>query len=307
MAQTFLLDGPEAALRLKGAVCAVGVFDGVHVGHVAVARRAVAAAAESGVPSAIVTFDVDPDELFAAEGARKLQSNDERIAMLAQLPVDYVAAIPFTRQFAALPPAAFLDDVLGRMEPSRVLVGSDFRFGARAAGDVRMLAEWGRRNAVGVEVVDLLEVAGAPAKSTRIRHLLDDGDVKGASELLGRPFSYAGCVCKGRGDGASLGFATANLQVPPNRQLPADGVYAGYATVDGVRYKAAVSVGIPPTVAEGSRDNLEAHLLGFEGDLYGRDVRIEFVERLRPMRKFDDMDDLVAAVKGDIAWIEGNL
>ncbi len=291
MAQTFLLDGPEAALRLKGAVCAVGVFDGVHVGHVAVARRAVAAAAESGVPSAIVTFDVDPDELFAAEGARKLQSNDERIAMLAQLPVDYVAAIPFTRQFAALPPAAFLDDVLGRMEPSRVLVGSDFRFGARAAGDVRMLAEWGRRNAVGVEVVDLLEVAGAPAKSTRIRHLLDDGDVKGASELLGRPFSYAGCVCKGRGDGASLG----------------DGVYAGYATVDGVRYKAAVSVGIPPTFAEGSRDNLEAHLLGFEGDLYGRDVRIEFVERLRPMRKFDDMDDLVAAVKGDIAWIEGNL
>lgn len=307
MAQTFLLDGPAEALRLKGAVCAVGVFDGVHAGHRAVARQAAAVAAESGAPSAMVTFDRDPDELFAAAGARKLQSNDERIGMLARLPVDFVAVVPFTREFAGLPPAVFLDDVLGRMQPSYVLVGSDFRFGAKAAGDVGMLAEWGRRNAVGVEVVDLLEVAGAPVKSTRIRRLLGEGDVKGAAELLGRPYSYAGTVRKGRGDGASFGFATANLQVPPERQLPADGVYAGYATVDGARYKAAISVGIPPTFAEESRDNLEVHLLGFEGDLYGREVCVEFVERLRPMQKFDALDDLVAAVEGDIAWIEENL
>lgn len=307
MAQTFLLDEPAAFDRLKGAVCALGVFDGVHKGHRAVADRAVRTALEMGVPSAVVTFDVDPDELFSRGSLKKLQSNEERAGMLAQLPVDFVGILPFTCEFAAISPQAFLDDVLGAMKPAGVLVGDDFRFGSKAAGDVRMLSEWGSRNAVAVDVVDLIEVDGVPAKSTRIRGLLDEGDVRGAARLLGRPYSYAGVVRKGRGDGASMGFATANLQVPESRQLPADGVYGGYATVDGVRYKAAVSVGIPPTFAEESRDNVEVHLLGFEGDLYGNEVTVEFVEWLRPMKRFDDVADLVATVKGDIAWIEENL
>lgn len=307
MAQTFDLEEAVSAGALKGAACAIGVFDGVHLGHRMLIDEMVESSRRSGSPSAVVTFDIDPDELFGKDRLKKLQSNEERISMLASLPVDYVAVIPFTREFASLPPEEFLDEVLGGLGVSGVFVGSDFAFGSKAAGDVGLLSRWGDANGVDVSVAGLLEVDGVPAKSTNIRRFLGEGNVREARKLLGRNYSFEGVVLKGRGEGMQMGFATANLNVPEDRLILADGVYGGYGTVDGVRCKAAISAGVPPTFASRSKDNLEVHLLGFAGDLYGRRLEVEFAEWLRPLIEFESVDELADTVQANIAWIEENL
>lgn len=307
MAQTFDFNEAASAGTLNGTACAIGVFDGVHLGHRLLIDETVESATQSGTTSTIITFDIDPDELFAKDALRKLQSNEERLSMLASLPVDYVAVLPFTREFASLPPQEFLDRVLGAAKPSGVFVGSDFRFGSKASGDVGMLSEWGRENHVRVSVVGLFEIDGVPAKSTNIRRLLGEGEVGQARKLLGRDYSFSGVVCEGRGEGAGMGFATANLDVPEDRMILVDGVYGGYCLVDGERFKAAISAGVSPTFASKSKSNLEVHLLGFEGDLYGRRLEVEFVKRLRPLIEFDSIDELTRTVKENIAWIESNL
>lgn len=279
----------------------------MHLGHRFVIGAAERAAREAGRPCGVVTFDVDPDELFAPGSLKKLQSNEERIAMLASLPVDYVAVVPFTRRTASLAPRAFLDALFGGSTPSGVFVGADFRFGSKAAGDVPLLSEWARPRSMAVTAVEELEAGGAPVRSTRIRRLLAEGLVGEANGLLGRPYSFSGAVRKGRGEGAGMGFATANFDVPENRRILADGVYGGYVLVDGERVKAAISSGVPPTFEGESEDNLEAHLIGFEGDLYGRVLEVQFVERLHPMARFEDVDSLIEAVNADISWVEANL
>ncbi len=307
MALTFDLEEAVSAGALKGAACAIGVFDGVHLGHRMLIDEMVESSRRSGSPSAIVTFDIDPDELFGKGRLKKLQSNEERVSMLASLPVDCVAVIPFTREFASLPPEEFLDEVLGGLGVSGVSVGSDFAFGSKAAGDVGLLSRWGDANGVDVSVAGLLEVEGVPAKSTNIRRFLGEGKVCEARKLLGRNYAFEGVVLKGRGEGAQMGFATANLVVPEDRLILADGVYGGYGTVDGVRCKAAISAGVPPTFASRSKDNLEVHLLGFAGDLYGRRLEVEFAEWLRPLIEFESVDELADTVQANIAWIEENL
>lgn len=307
MAQTFDLGEAVSAMALKGAACAIGVFDGVHLGHRLLIDGMVESSRQSGSPSAIVTFDIDPDELFGKGSLKKLQSNEERLGMLGGLQADAVVVIPFTREFASLPPERFLDEVLGALDVSSVFVGSDFAFGSKAAGDVAMLSSWGDANDVNVSVAGLLEVDGIPAKSTNIRRFLAEGHVREARKLLGRNYSFEGDVSKGRGEGMQMGFATANLNVPEDRLILADGVYGGYGTVDGKRYKAAISAGVPPTFASRSKDNLEVHLLGFAGDLYGRRLRVEFAEWLRPLIEFESVDELANTVQANIAWIEENL
>lgn len=307
MAQTFDFDEAASIGALEGAACAIGVFDGVHLGHRLLVDEVIESARQAGSRSAVVTFDIDPDELFCKGPLKKIQSNEERIAMLSSLPVDCIAVIPFTREFASLPPEAFMDDVLKASGVSSVFVGSDFRFGSKAEGNVGLLSRWGGSNGVDVSVTGLLEVGGVPAKSTNIRRFLGEGDVRAARKLLGRNYSFEGDVLRGRGEGAQMGFATANLSVPEDRLILADGVYGGYGTVDGKRCKAAISAGVPPTFASRSKDNLEVHLLGFDGDLYGKRLRVEFVEWLRPLIEFESVDDLAKTVQANIAWIEENL
>lgn len=186
MARIFSLADDGERSRLADAVCAIGVFDGVHLGHRLVIGEAIDAGKSQGRPSVAFTFDIDPDELFASDSLQKLQSNEERIAMLASLPVDYVAVLPFDARVASLDATRFLDEYFGATTPAAVYVGSDFHFGARAAGDVKLLGEWGRAHGMEVHSVDLLEVDGAPVKSTRIRQLLDEGNAEGVHRLLGR-------------------------------------------------------------------------------------------------------------------------
>ena len=290
-----------------GTSCAFGVFDGVHAGHRYLLAQARETAGRSGGKSVALTFDIDPDEVFHPDRLKKLMTNEERVRMLADSGVDVVAVLPFTRDFAASSPEEFLVQTFDGTVPSFLHVGYDFRFGAKASGTVDELEAWGASEGMRVVPHDLASADGRPITATRIRLLLAGGDVEEANRLLGRPYFMTGVVEPGRGEGADMGFRTANLVVPDQMRPLGDGVYAAYAHVDGVRYKAAVNVGVAATFADRATATCEVHLLDFSGDLYGKPVKVEFLYWLRPMRKFDDLDELIATVKGNIAWVRENL
>lgn len=297
-------DAPEGLF--SSASCAFGVFDGVHRGHAFLLDRAREEARRLGGRFIVITFDIDPDERFRPDSLKKLMTNEARISLLSRL-CDAVAVLPFTEEFSALSPQAFLDATFASGVPAALHVGVDFRFGARAAGTVDDLHAWGDGRGMAVRAHELLGIDGAPVTATRIRGLLGAGDIAEANKLLGRRYAIEGTVYAGRGEGADMGFRTANLKMPSQLRALADGVYAAYAVVDGRRYKAAVNVGVAATFADRSTATCEAHLLHFQGDLYGKDVEIEFAEWLRPMRKFDDIDELIATVKDNIRWVDENL
>ena len=290
-----------------GASCAFGVFDGVHAGHRYLIERACETARESGGKAVVLTFDIDPDEVFHAERLKKLMTNEVRLDTLTRTCADLVVVLPFTRSFAALEPMAFLNETFDGTPPAYLHVGYDFRFGAKASGTVDELEAWGASEGMRVVPHDLASADGRPITATRIRLLLADGDVEEARRLLGRPYALRGTVQPGRGEGGGFGFRTANLHVPDQLRAIGDGVYAAWATVEGERYRAAVNVGVPATFADRAKATCEVHLLDFEGDLYGKPIVVEFMHWLRPMRKFDDVDELIATVQGNIAWVRENL
>ncbi len=303
-----------------GASCTMGVFDGMHRGHVDVINAAkLGPAGESGGfsleryerPCIAITFDKDPDEVLGRESLLKLMDDDQRIEAVANMGyVDGVVVIPFTPEFARLAPEEFLDAVFGQSVPASLTVGADFRFGAQAAGDVGALKAWGDAHGMRVEARPLLADGAAPITSTRIRALLQEGDVDEANRLLGHHYAVRGVVAPGRQQGREFGIRTANLEIPPARMVLADGVYGGYALVEGHRNKAAISVGVSPMFAEETKANVEVHILGLDcaGDaLYGLPLEVEFVHWLRPMQTFASTDELIAAISGDIAWVRENL
>lgn len=284
----------------KGASCAFGVFDGVHEGHRFIIGQAVTHGRDRGEPAVIITFDKDPFEVFMPDAHDKLMTNDERISALADLGADEVAIIPFDRAVAGLEPQAFLDDLFDQGAPEALFVGEDVRFGRDALGTVADLESWGASHGMTVHGTALLEVDGAPVTATRIRSLLREGDVHEAMKLLGHPYEIEGEVVAGRQAGREMGICTANLNVSPSRIVLADGVYAAYALVDGVRYQAAVSIGVPVTFDDAVKSTIEAHLLGFDADIYGKRLTLEFMERLRPMIKFASTEALIAQINEDI-------
>lgn len=290
--------------HLGGCVVAVGVFDGVHIGHQALVHDAVELARSRGVCSVVLTFDRDPDQIVnPATAMPQLLDLDDKLNLLARQGADVVLVVPFTERLAATAPLVFLDEVLLQtMAPVAVTVGYDFRFGHRAEGDVDVLVRYGAVHGFTVLAHELVNDAGAPVTSTRIRRLVESGEVSEAGRLLGRPHRVRGLVVRGRGEGAELDAPTANLATAPFAALPADGVYAGRTEVDGVTYACAVSVGVPPSFPDATAE-LEAHLIGFRGDLYGRSLVIEFISRIRPQRRFDDQAKLAAAIRADIEQV----
>lgn len=287
---------------LGDAVIAIGVFDGVHVGHRALLCDTVADARALGVASVAVTFDRDPDQVVAPEtAAPQLLNLADKLRFIVETGVDNVLVIPFTPRVAEMAPEAFIDSVLlTALRPLAIHVGRDFRFGSRATGDVGTLERAGMARGFRLVGHELVTFDDRPVSSTRIRRLVAGGDIAAASRLLGRPPRVSGTVRRGRGEGASLGFPTANVTPDPYAALPADGVYAGRALLaDGDVWTAAISVGTPPSFPE-ARDYLEAHLIGYEGDLYDQPVTLEFFERLRAQRSFASLPDLTSAIAADV-------
>ena len=286
------------------AVCAIGAFDGVHKGHQFIIGSMIDDAHERGVASVIVTFDIDPDELFLPpERVRKLLSNEDRMERLCALGADYLYVLPFTFDFAALSSEEFLDGCLGAfMDLQRIHVGFDFRFGAKNSGTVETIQEWGERHGCVCHGYDLLIEEGDPVTATRIRNLLAEGDAATATKLLGYAPYVTGTVVHGRGEGGKdFDIPTANVVYDTPYCAIADGVYAGYVRFDGVDHPAAINMGIPPTFADRAVCRLEPHILDFDGDIYGREVSVAFVERLRDEMVFKDTDELKRVIGADIA------
>ena len=265
---------------------AVGTFDGVHIGHRDVIRSA----------ASVLTFEPHPASVVAPGRAPALLTPlAVKAELIASLGVEELIVVHFDAAFAAFGAAEFIDRVIvERLGAREVSVGENFRFGARALGDAALLAADGR---FATRVVPLREIDGEIVSSSRIRSLIALGDVSAAARLLGDPFELRGTVVSGDRRGRELGFPTANLDPPPGLCRPGHGVYA--AVADGVA--AAVNVGVRPTFGSGRAELIEAHLIDWEGDLYGRELRLHFLERLRGERRFESAAALVETMHDDVA------
>jgi riboflavin kinase / FMN adenylyltransferase len=289
-------------------VVTIGVFDGVHRGHQRIVSGAAEAAAELGIPVVVITFDPHPAEVTRPGSHPPLLCTIRRRAqLLADEGADAVCVLPFTYEFSQLGPDEFVRAVLvDRLHARRVVVGENFRFGHRAAGDVALLAELGEKYDFGAEGVPLLADGGVAISSSGIRARLADGDVAGASRDLGRPHRVEGVVVRGQRRGRALGFPTANLEPPSRTVVPADGVYAGWlARLDTegreeVRWPAAISVGTNPTF-DGREQTVEAYALDRDDlDLYGVHVAVDFVARLRGMVRYESAAALAEQMRRDV-------
>jgi riboflavin kinase/FMN adenylyltransferase len=279
----------------------VGNFDGIHRGHQAMVQRLLAGARARGLQSCVLTFEPHPREFFAAEGApTRLTSLREKLELLAAHGVERTHLQRFDRGFASLAPEAFVEEVLAKRLRTRwLLIGEDFRFGARRAGDLALLKTLGPRYGCEVEVLPAVTRAGVRVSSSAVRTALAAGDLTRAEELLGRPYSISGRVVHGRKLGRELGFATANVQLKHNRP-PLTGIYA--ARVHGVGTSArpaVVSLGVRPTITASGRAVLEVHLFDFSADLYGAHMRVEFLHKIRDEEKYSDLNALKAQIERD--------
>jgi len=284
-------------------VVTVGMFDGVHRGHRALLGRVAAEAAARGVPPAAVTFDRHPLAILRPGSEPPLLTTlDRKVELLGEAGMEVVLVLEFTRELSEVTAEAFAAEVLfDRLAARAVVVGENFRFGHKAAGDPDLLAELGRPREVEVVAVGLHTDGDRVVSSTRVRGELAAGDVAAAAASLGRPYDVEGEVAPGDGRGRPLlGVPTANLSVPAGIALPGDGVYAGHLRdeLDGAARPAAVSVGTNPQF--GTERRVEAHVLDFDGDLYGHQVSVDFHDHLRGQATFPGIDELAAQMRADI-------
>jgi riboflavin kinase/FMN adenylyltransferase len=290
-------------------VVTIGVFDGVHRGHAQIVGEAVKIAASAGLPSVLITFDPPPAEVVRpGSHPPQLTTLVRRAELVEQLGVDAFCAMPFTLELSRLLPAQFAHETLVvGLHASHVVVGQNFRFGHRAAGDVATLAELGRTFGFDTSGIALLTGGSVPISATYIRSCVEAGDVAAAAAALGRPHRVDGLVERGDQRGRELGFPTANLRPAPHAAVPADGVYAGRVIglsengdTRALLGTAAISIGSNPTF-EGRQRRVEAYILDFDRDLYGQEIGVEFVHRLRSMQRFDSVEALVAQMGRDVA------
>lgn len=298
-----LLSREELARNAAGRPTAItiGVFDGVHRGHRYLIEALKGRAAERGLASGIVTLHPSPIQVLRP-GVRiaYLSSLEERIELLRATGVDTVAPLTFTSEVAELSAADFLRMLRETLDMRFLLMGPDNAFGRGREGTPRRCAEIGEELGFDVEVLERpLEGNGARLSATAVREALAAGDMEHVAELLGRPFSLRGPVVRGHDRGRGIGFPTANIAVTPDRALPAFGVYVTRSHVAGGTYASATNVGVNPTFDD-ALPSVETYLLDFEGDLYGRELRVELLHRLRSEMKFAGVDELNRAIAADV-------
>ena len=285
--------------------CAVtiGNFDGVHRGHQAMFARLKAAAAERGLPTAVMTFEPHPREVFTPEQApARLTSLREKMELFKSHAIDRMVLARFSRRFASLSAEEFIERILMTGIQARwILIGDDFRFGAQRAGDFTLLKQCGEARGFEVESLPSVLVGGVRVSSTAVREALAQGELALAAQFLGRPYSISGRVVHGDKLGHALGYPTANIQMKHNKP-PLSGIFAvELCGIDGGRLPGVASLGVRPTVKQNGVATLEVHVFDFHERIYGAHVRVDFLHKLRDEEKFPDLPALIAQIARDVA------
>lgn len=290
-----------ASIQLdQPSVVTIGVFDGVHRGHQHLIRRLVKSAREQGRLAVVLTFFPHPDVVLRGlSGRYYLTTPQQRADLMGDLGVDHVITLPFNEEFRHIRAAAFVDMMCEHLKLESLWVGADFALGYKREGNIEFLRAQGEQKGFSLEAIDLVGEDGiATFSSTAIREALTAGDVEGARRLLGRAYSVSGEVVHGDHRGRTIGFPTANIAVWNEQVVPAYGVYAGWATVNGEQHMAVTNVGMRPTF-EGQNLRVEAHLLDFNRDIYGEIVTFTFESHVRPEKKFDGIQALMTQITAD--------
>lgn len=282
-------------------IAAIGEFDGVHLGHKQVIRRAFEIAAEHGVKSSVMTFDPHPREVLGHQTySRCLAPINKKLELLEQLGVDYTWVIQFTQQFAKVSPEEFVYEMLVPLHIHTVVVGFDFTFGHRGRGTAQTLKEL-CGDKIQVEIVPPFNIEGKKVSSTFIRDQLQLGNIRQANQYIGRNYSILGKVVEGEKRGRTIGFPTANLALEEKYVIPGNGVYAVKFLWRGETYNGVMNIGTKPTFHNDSEaePTLEVHILDFNQSIYGEEVEVEFVEFLRKEQKFNSLEELVQQISAD--------
>ncbi|MFN8378751.1 MAG: bifunctional riboflavin kinase/FAD synthetase [Anaerolineae bacterium] len=294
----------EAIELTHASVVTIGVFDGVHLGHQYLIRRLVDSARDSGRLAGVITFYPHPDVVLRGiTGRYYLSTPEERAALLGELGVDFVVTLAFNDRLRHIRAADFVELMVAHLRLSELWVGKEFALGYKREGNVPFLREQGALKGFVVDAVDLMAVEDTDAgprtiSSSAIRDALNHGDIESANHMLGRSYSVRGEVVHGLARGRTIGFPTANIAVPAERLIPANGVYAGWALLGDERFMAVTNVGTRPTF-DGDGVTVEAYLLDFDRDIYGQTLEFQFVTRLRPETKFSGIDALIAQIRAD--------
>ena len=292
-------------------VVALGTFDGVHLGHQALIGEAVREAGRRHLPSVVWTFSTHPMTVFAPQRVpRQLETLEEKIASLRETGVDVVILRPFTREFADLTPQAFLSLMEATLHPRMVVAGFNYTFGKKGAGTAQLLSQAAAQYGFETLIVPAVQLGGEAVSSTRIRDAIREGDMESARMLMGRPYALGGAVVHGKHLASLLGFPTANLDFPREKEVPRFGVYAALAELEGKTYPAVVNIGVHPTVP-GDGVTVEAALMGYDGgDFYGKMLTLRLLQHLRREEKFASLSELAAQIRLDreraMRWIHKN-
>ncbi|MDH4300150.1 MAG: bifunctional riboflavin kinase/FAD synthetase [Dehalococcoidia bacterium] len=285
----------------------IGVFDGVHAGHRYLLKQLQQQAAQKDLVSGVVTFDPHPQSvLHPHDQLPQLSSLEDRIATFQQLGINIVAVLAFTPELAQLGARDFMSLLKKYLKMRGIVVGPDFVLGRGGEGNIDLLHTLGDRMGFSVEVASPYTINGEVVSSTLIRQALIQGDMKRVEKLMGRRFYIRGNVITSDKRGRVLGFPTANLDIEPQQALPNNGIYATMTQVAGKRFPSATNIGSRPTFGEGKR-MVETHLLDYKGDLYGREIRVEFVQKLRDEQRFPSSEQLKIQIEKDVRKVEALL
>lgn len=282
--------------RVANAIVTIGTFDGVHLGHQAILKDMVKTAREIGGETVVITFYPHPRQVLNIDSShlRFISTQEDKVKRLEDLGVDNLIVVDFTKEFSRTSSESFIRDyVIEKIAPVKIVIGYDHHFGKNRMGDFTLLYELSRQYRFKIQRVQAQDVENVTVSSTKIRLSLQQGDVEHANMLLGYQYSYSGKVISGRKIGREIGYPTANLDVDRGyRLIETSGVYATYVDLEGKEYKSMTYIGKRPTIDDSLEDTIEVYLMDFDGDLYGKEVKVRFVKRMRGEMKFDSLDML---------------
>lgn len=286
-------------MPFKKTAVALGNFDGLHKAHMAIIENCRITAEKNGLKCGVFLFSEHTSEIIKNEKVGIITGERAKLELLEKAGMDFAYIRTFDKAFMNLSPEEFITALVNKLHPKAVFVGYDYRFGFGAKGDTALLKELGSKYGFSVNVTEKITYDGVAVKSTTVRKCVSDGDMEQAYNLLGRPFSIEGEVIRGLQNGRKIGIPTANIGCCDNVLIPKNGVYAGRTYVDGECFDSVINVGTNPTF-DGRNLSIESHLLGFDGDIYGKTAKVEFVKYLRGDIKFNSIDGLVSQIRRDI-------